>query len=73
MTRLSVALLTLLLAAALFAITAGCISVNINLPGEDDGSHSPIMTIDDEPVQDPMPEPSGESSQEAVQEPAPEP
>ncbi len=64
----TIAFLSLLLIASILALATGCVSVQVNLPGDDE-SHRPIMTTDDEPVQEPVPEPAGESSQEAVQAP----
>ncbi len=66
MIKPAITLLSLLLVASILTSAAGCISVQVNLPGDDE-SHRPITTTDDEPVQELVPEPTGESSQEAVQ------
>jgi len=66
MIKPAIPLLSLFLIASILACAAGCISVQVNLPGDDE-SHRPITTTDDEPVQEPVPQYADEFSQEAVQ------
>jgi hypothetical protein len=68
MFRPTIAFLSLLLIASILAFATGCVSVQVNLPGDDE-SHHQVTITDEEPVQEPMPEPTMESSQEAVQAP----
>jgi hypothetical protein len=68
MFRPTIAFLSLLLIASILAFATGCVSVQVNLPGDDE-SHHQITITDEEPVQEPMPEPAVEVSQEPVQAP----
>jgi hypothetical protein len=66
MIRSTIPLLSLLLIASILAFAAGCISVQVNLPGDDE-SYRPITTTDDEPVQELVPQYADEFSPGAVQ------
>jgi hypothetical protein len=68
----TIAFLILLLIASIIAFTAGCVSVQVSLPGDDE-SHPQITVTDDEPVQEPTPEPVQAPENESGEGTAPEP